>query len=246
MQARGQLGEPVSARRARDGRLLVVDLNMRLALLSDDPETQPETMTLPFFPYDALELGDQRYLIVGVRRQSSRSSGTRPFHLHVWHSGSNAVEASFFSPPRIDFLDEFAGEGEWANVAVRGDTVWVVWQLADSIFIFQVDGSRVDAVSLPLARQTRPDSTSGVANKLWHVHSVHLLADARTIVQLDDEVAWEGGTRYLVITGADGRTHATVADTPALRVVANDLFYFQDPGRPEFDRWIVARLKPPP
>jgi len=236
--------EPMSARRINDGRVLVVD-GMRLVVVPEDISAERETVTTPLLAFDALDLGDERYLITGVLRWSRHSSEGRPAHLHVWNTATMTIEQSFFSPPRVDFLDDVASDGEWANAAVRGDTIWAVSGFADSIFVFRTDGVRIDAFALPLIAHSKPESAGDKAPMQWSIERIDLLADGRNVVQLGDKMSFDDleETRYLVVTGRDGETETTLVDTPMLRVVTNDLFYFEDPARTGHNHWIVARLR---
>lgn len=244
----GGFSDPVSARRTRDGRILVADLPRRLILLSEDAATEPETTVLPLVPMDARDLGGRRYLITGVRLPwTPRPAGnSRPLHLHIWNAMSNSVEKSFFSPPRVAHLDDVASDGEWASTAVRGDTIWAVSQFSDSIFVFGTDGARIGSVSLPLAAQTSSNSPNGTSAEPWSVDSIHLLASGGMVVQLGAQTGTNGPNRYLVIVRPGGAPLAVLADTPMLRVVVGDIFYFEDAKQGEAGRWIAARLRERP
>ena len=53
---------------------------------------------------------------------------------------------------------------------------------------------------------------------------------------------WRAIVFNLVIMDRNGNIEAMLADTPQLRVVADDVFYFQDPARLEPNRWIAVYL----
>jgi len=240
----GEFRNPISARRVGDGRLLVADIGaMRLTLFSDDPEKDPEILVLPVLPYDAIALDEQRYLITGLS-PSIHPSNARPM-LHIWNAASATLERSFFPPPRPDYLDETAADGEWAHVVMRGDTVWSVSTFTDSIFLFGTDGLQVGSVPLPLVEQARPESASDMTTVLWTADTVHLLTSGAIVVQLARKAGFRTRRRvnYIVIVDDDGTPRTTVVNTPRLRAVANDLFYFQNPHRMEPNNWIVARWK---
>lgn len=238
----GELLNPMSARRAPDGRLLVTDIRaMRLTLFPLEPEGEAESLMVPILPYDAVALEDQRYLVTGFS-PSIYPSSSRPM-LHIWDAATETLELSFFPPPRPDYLNETAGEGEWADVAVRNDTIWTVSAYTDSVFRFQTDGSHVGSVPLPVVEQARPASPDDTTAVLWTADSIHLLNGGRIVVQLARKAGFRTRLRanYLVIMDVDGTPQATVAGTPRLRTVANDLFYFQNPDRMEPNHWLVAR-----
>lgn len=241
--------EPVSARPTQDGLLLVADMSRRLILMAEDAATEPEVTTIRVVPFDALDLGDQRYLVTGVPFASLAGAGTRPPYLHVWNAMSKTFERSFFSPPRLAHLDDVASKGEWASAAVRGDTIWAVSQFSDSIFVFGTDGSRIGSAPLPLAALEEPETPDGAATApLWSVDAVHLLAGGRIVVQLGDQAAMDdpNETRYLVIVGVEGVARAVLAGTSVLRVVAGDVLYFEDLSGSEAGRWVATRLRENP
>ena len=241
---RGGFAEPISARRSRDGLLVVADMSRRLIFMAEGAATEPEAVAIAVVPFDALDLGGHRYLVTGLPRRPA-SAGKRPPHLHVWNATSKTIEHSFFSPPRLAHLDDVAGSGEWASAAVRGDTIWAVSQFSDSIFIFATDGSRIGAVPLPLAAQAKPEMPNDATNAPWSVDAVHLLAGGEVVVQLGDKTAMDDPqeTRYLVIAGPDGAAQTVLAGTSVLRVVADDILYFEDLSGTEAGRWVAARLR---
>ena len=243
---RGGFAEPMSARRSRDGLLVVAEMSMsrRLIFMAEGAATEPEAVAIAVVPFDAQDLGGHRYLVTGLPRRPA-SGGKRPPHLHVWNAMSKTIEHSFFSPPRLAHLDDVAGSGEWASAAVRGDTIWAVSQFSDSIFVFATDGSRLGAVPLPLAAQAKSQTPNGAANAPWSVDAVHLLAGGEIVVQLGDKTAMDDPqeTRYLVIVGPDGAAQTVLAGTSVLRVVADDVLYFEDMSGTEAGRWVAARLR---
>ena len=257
VEARGRMGDgpgefqvSISARRATDGRLLVTDIGaMRLTLFPLGPDGEPEILAIPFMAFDAVALDDHRYLVAGsllsfLSQPPKRPGGAGPM-LHIWNAKSEEIERSFFVPPRPGYLDETAANGEWAQVALRGDSVWAVSTYTDSVFVFRTDGSRAGAVGLPLATQAKPESGNDTTAVLWTAETVHLLSSGHVVVQLARKAGFRTRLRanYLVVVGADGVPQAVLVDTPRLRVVADDLFYFQNPGRMEPNHWIVARWR---
>ena len=239
-QGPGEFIAPISARRTADGDLLVADVGEnRLTVFPSDSVGEPETMPLPVYPFDAIDMGKRRYLITGFRMSALHPDSVGSL-LHVWNAETETVEASFFKPPRPDYLGTVASRGEYAHANVRDEAIWVVSAFTDSVFVLGMDGKRAGAISIPLATQPPAD-----APERWEVDKLHFLTNGCLVVEVGIRV---GRTRdvdrqHLLILDGDGKALAALADTPMLRVVADDLFYFQNPDRMEPNHWIVARWR---
>lgn len=245
VEARGQAGEgpgeftsPISARRTPTGGLLVTDYaQSRLTLFPQEAETDPETMPVPFsVPVDAIDLGNRRYLVAAL----SVSSATEPV-LHVWNAESEAVERSFFTPPRPDYLDGMAeSRGEFVSVIINDEAIWVVSAFTDSAFVLGMDGTQARAIPFPLAPQPPRD-----APERWEVDRMYVLGNGNIVVELGIRVGRQRdiSRQHLMVLDSQGRPLAVLANTPRLFVVADDLFYFQNPDRIEPNHWIVARWR---
>ena len=239
-QGPGEFAVPFSARPARGGGLLVADLAQeRLTLFSPNPESEPETMATPIAPLDAIDLGNRRYLVTGFRLSALRPDTTQPM-LHVWNADSQAIERSFFVPPRPDYLGRVASRGEYVYAAIRDRAIWVVSAFTDSAFVLGMDGTRMRAIPFPLAKQPPPD-----APERWEVDKFFVLANGCIAVEVGIRIGRKRDVdqQHLMILDGDGNPRALLADTPMLRVVADDLFYFQNPDRMEPNHWIIARWR---
>ena len=239
-QGPGEFGNPVSARRTESGQLLVTDVaENRLTVFSPDSNGEPETMTVPIGPFDAIDMGDRRYLITGFRLSALHPDSVGSL-LHVWNAETQAIERSFFEPPRPSHLGIVASRGEFAYAQVRDEAIWVVSAFTDSVFVLGMDGTRARAVPIPLAKQPPAD-----APERWEVDKLYFLTNGCLVVEVGIRVGRKRDVarQHLLILDGDGKPRAVLADTPMLRVVADDLFYFQNPDRMEPNHWIVARWR---
>ena len=235
----GQFRTPVSARRTRDGGILVTDPGAwRLTYYGPDASQDPVVAQLPatVVTFDQIELADRRMLLLGPSFTTSLDSVRHT--LHIWNADSAKMEASFFPDPFPEHLAEAAAFYATVEAVIAGDTIWAAAALSDSVYALDMDGARIKAIPLPLSEQTGP------MEFLWSITGLHLLDDGDIVVRL----SWTVGqtresTRYLAIVNRQGEPRALLRDTPALRVVADDLFYFQNPNHLEPSRWIAARRR---
>ena len=247
VQVRGRMGQgpgeflsPVSARRASDGSLLVVDPpSMRLTRLPVDLHEEPATAAIPILAVDAVDLGEERYLVAGVLPEEARNSSRR--NLHVWNASRTEIERSFLPLRAPDPIADVVGSMTLGgDMVVRGDTIWAVLPMSDSVYKLDLGGSQLDALPLPLEGQMHLEASP--AGEHWRIFGLHVMGDGNIVVQVMREVARREFVYNLVVMDRNGNVKAIVADAPRLHVVADDVFYFQDPERLEPNRWIAAGL----
>lgn len=168
----GQFLAPVSARRTRNGGILVTDaLAVRSTYYGSDALRDPEVALLPtLFPVDQVDLGYGQTLVVGPG--ATTSSGDRQM-LHVWNPDSSKTVASFFPDPSPDHLAEDAEFFGDVDAEIARDTIWAVVALSDSVYAMDMDGARIGTMPLPLLYQTGPYEF------LWRIMSINQLTRRR-------------------------------------------------------------------
>jgi hypothetical protein len=105
--------------------------------------------------YSLVLLNDSTLLISGRRGRDPRNP-TLPL-LHVWDLRRDTITRSFFTVPPHDARLEagylFSG---WATATVlRGDTLGIVFPLADTLYRYLSDGTPIDKWRLPLRKFRR-------------------------------------------------------------------------------------------
>lgn len=235
----GQFRSPVSARRTRDGGILVTDPGTwRSTYYSSDASRNPEVTPLPasIVTFDQIDLGDERTLLLGPNLTISLDSVRRT--LHIWNVDSAEIDVSFFSDPFPRHLAEAAAFYATVEAEIAEDTIWAAAALSDSVYAFDMDGVRIKAIPLPLSDQ------AGSTELLWVINAIHLLHDGDIAVRLSWTTApTQEATHYLAIVDRQGEPKALLRDTPRLYVVADDLFYFQNPNYLQPTQWIAARRR---
>ena len=196
-------------------------------------------MSLPILAMDVVDLGEQRYLVSGTVPENATSPSRRM--LHLWNADKAEVERSFLplrAPAPIAAIVGSMTMG--AEMVVRDDTFWAVLPMSDSVYKLDADGSQIDALPLPLAGQSHLEASP--TDEHWRIFGLHVTRSGKIVVQVAREVARREFVFNLVIMDRNGNIEAMLADTPQLRVVADDVFYFQDPDRLEPNRWIAVYL----
>ena len=173
----GQFRLPMSARRTKNGGILVTDLvAARSTYYSSDALRDPEVTRLPpVHALDQIDLGYGRTLLIGPGAMAS--SGDRQM-LHVWNADSLKTVASFFPDPSPEHLEEAAYSFGGVDAVIAGDTIWAVTALSDSVYAMDMDGVLAKAIPLPLIYQTGPMELP------WSIAKVYLLNDGDIAVYL--------------------------------------------------------------
>lgn len=236
----GQFRSPVSARRTREGGILVTDPGAwRSTHYRSDALRNPEVTPLPasIVTFDQIDLGDERTLLLGPNLTTSLDSVRRT--LHIWNANSAEVDVSFFSNPFPQHLAEAAAFYATVEAEIAEDTIWAAAALSDSVYAFDLDGAQIKAIPLPLSEQ------AGSMELLWVISAMYLLHDGDIAIRLSWTTApqTQEVTHYLAIVDRHGEPTALLRDTPKLYVVADDLFYFQNPNHLEPTQWIAARRR---
>lgn len=94
--------------------------------------------------------------------------------LHVWDLTTHRIVRSFFTvPPHDRRFDEAYRFSGWANAALLGgDSLAVVFPLADTLYLYRTDGTEIDKLKLPLdnfrrLREAGPRNDSPEATVEW-------------------------------------------------------------------------------
>lgn len=202
--------------------------------------------------YNALLLDDHTLLLSGRPEGASDT----PL-LHVWNLSTNAIERSFFrTPPHPPAYDEAYRFTGWADAAIRGDTLAVIFPLADTVYLFRRDGSMLQRLPLRLEyfrrlREPAPRNGSPEAQLQWRqsytrLSTIFWAPDGSLYVQyfnLSEHLPVWGLARFRL---ADNQT-ALLFDVPEalpfLGISPRDSrLYFIKADELESTSWSIARL----
>ena len=250
-QGPGEFEFPISAHRTLDGDLVVADVALgRLTFLSSGGPDSVRVADLPGVDILAAhDLGDGRYLLAGYRMGGGGAPGE---FLHRWNRETQELERSFL-PMRVpDELLALAQSMLGTIAVVEADTIWAAWSMADTLYKFDSGGDRLGAFPLALPRPGRavpqgggaapdPVSRQEEIDAITQIMNVFLLSDGRIVVQAvqtrGNDAVWD-----LLLIDRQGNDLWKRADMPRLYVVADDIFYFQNPSSIHPNRWILAKL----
>ena len=237
----GQFSSPLSARRTDDGGILVTDIGRSTYYGSDALRDPKVTRLPPVLAFDQNDLGFGQTLLVGP--STATSTGERQM-LHIWNADSAKTVASFFPDPTPEHLADAAHMFALVDAEIARDTIWAATALSDSVYAMNMDGTRIKTIPLPLLYQTGP------MEDLWRIVDLFLLDNGDIAVHLSSlaeprVISMESmqDIYHLAIVNRHGEARALLRDTPLLHVVADDLFYFQNPNHLEPNRWIAARRR---
>ncbi len=247
----GEFRAPISARRTREGGIVVADVMLsRLTLFPSGGNGEPEVMASPLpLVVGAQDLGGSRYLLSG-----QVMSERQPRLLHIWDRETGEIERSFLPIGVPEESRPYAASYTSVDAIVEGDTIWAVWALSDTLYKLHRDGAVLKRFPLSLPRPmgvlpgaeagviTEPRARQAAAESLTQVNSVFLLGDGALAVQAMQargfDAVWD-----LLIVDRRGAQAWSAARMPRLYAVVGDLLYFDDPASLLPNHWIVVRWR---
>jgi hypothetical protein len=242
-----------AAVRAPWGEILGLDSSGKLSVF-DASGNFVRTVSTGLVPsFDGWLLTDSTMLISG-RREGDPASPL----LHVWNLRRDLITGSFFQvPPHDPAYDEAYRFSGWADaVRLGGDSVAVVFSLADSLYLYRTSGEPLGKFPLPLEHFSRvrqpgprdgsPDAEVEWRNSYTRISHIFRSPDGSIYVQYFQlnrlEPVW-GLTRFFF---QDGRLIKAfeLVDTPRLLAISprDSLFYFLSDDLMENSKWSVAQL----
>lgn len=246
----GEFTLPVAAHRARDGELLVADpVQKRLTFLSSSgPDSVQVADMAGIVLVGAQDLGEDRYLLAGYRAGPGGAPGE---FLHLWNRSTGETERSFLLMRVPEEMRALAMTMSAVVAVVEADTIWAAWSIPDTLYKFNTDGDRLAALPLALPRPGTANPRGGEATRdpvsmqeefdaVTQVSNIFLLGGGEIVIQSmqtrGNDAVWD-----LLVMDRQGNDLWKRMDTPRLYVVANDLFYFQNPSSVHPNKWIVAK-----
>lgn len=242
-----------AALRLPSGEFLVVDMGGKIAVFDSTGTNVVRTARAPLGPlYEAALVNDTLVAFAG------RSPGKASTSLvHLWSLRSDTIVRSFFPVPPApkDLAGAYAFNG-FANIAVRHDTVAVLFALSDTVYLYTIQGQPAGKINIPFkhfrkVQQPMPtngplEEFQGWAESFSSASHLFWAADGSFLVQYFDRSNMEPQWRLLRMS-RDGQRLFEVRDTPQLLAVADrdpDLssLYFVQPGSLTPNVWSVAHL----
>lgn len=233
--------------RLPDKRILIADMNGAVTVFDSTATNVQHVARTPLSPlYGAVVLDDSLLILTG--RMTSGSTALA----HVWNVRSDRLVRSFFTPPkpRPEMEGAYAFSG-FANAAVRGDTVAMLFALSDTIYLFRGDGRSVGKLPIPFHsfRRIEKPVPRGTMDdfKRWSesfsaASSIFWLSDGGFLVQYWDRRNGAPSWRLTRLT-RKGVGVWEVIDSPQLLAVGPaDTLVFVKPGAEAPNVWSIARL----
>jgi hypothetical protein len=199
-----------SAVRTSSNEIVAVD-NLGKLSIFDSAGTLKRAINTGLNPVsNALLLNDSTLLVSG--RQSGKED--TPL-LHVWNILADSIVQSFFPTPvhlkAFDGAYRFTG---WTHAASRRDTIAVIFPLADTLYLFAIDGSQLQKLPLTLERfhrlQSPPPTNSSPEEEIeWRnsytrLSAIYWATDGSIYIKYFDirgfEPVW-GLARFEIVNG---------------------------------------------
>lgn len=246
----GEFDRLAAAVRSPAGELLAFDMNGRLTVFDPTGSRVLRIEQTPVAPlYDVAVLDDERVAITGRLAAAARS----PL-VHLWDYRKGLLTGSFFRPipPSPEFESAYLFSG-FTDVAVRHDTVAVLFALSDTLFFFDPAGRSRGKLPLPFAdyrplREPMPTVSSPGRLRRWiesfsTASHVYLQGDGSILVQFFDMKASEPEWRLLSMR-RDGRPFFEIKDSPKLLALAADAnsLVFVKRGSSTPNQWTIAQV----
>ena len=246
----GEFEFPMTAHRTLDGGLVVADPGMsRMTFMPSDNGDSVQVADLPdVLMLAAQDMGGGRYLIAGLREWG----GPGGSFLHFWNRETQEVERSFLRMRVPDELVALAHTMSGVVAVVEADTIWAAWALSDTLYKYDLEGNRLAAYPLLLPRPGSEQPQGGGAtgdpasmqdrfDAVTQIMNVFPLRDDKIVIQAMQSRGNDAVFDLLIID-REGNDLWKQAGTPRLYVVADDVFYFQNPSSVHPNKWITAKL----
>jgi hypothetical protein len=238
-----------AALRLLSDEIAVFDMEGRIAIFNRNGELTA-TQKTPLVPVYAAALLDERYVAIAGRLNGQSETPL----VHVWDLQQRRIVNSFLDvpshPARFDPAYSYAGS---TDIAVRGDTIAVLFALTDSVFLFRRDGASLGSVRIP-AQGFRPLSAplprdqSVTVQQRWlnsfsSFSDLYWLSDGSFLVQYFDLDKVEPKWRLLHMT-RNGQRSFERGSSKLLAVSERDSLFFVHPQSMTPNRWSVATIRP--
>jgi hypothetical protein len=244
----GEFGRIAAAGRLPSGLLVVADMGGDVTVFDSVGGKVLQTIRTPLAPLYNLTVLDERHVVLTGRTDGALTSPL----VHVLDLQDRRLIRSFFRAPRpprgLEGAYAFAGT---ADVAVRNDTAVVVWGVADTVYLYRLDGTPTGKVAMrsenfrmldkPLPERGAPpvrferwtESFSATSRVFWSARGF--------LVEYFDMVGHE--PRWsLIHLARDGTVLFEIADIPKLLTpTASDSgLVFIKPGSELPNLWSIA------
>lgn len=247
----GEFRHVTAAARLPSGDIVAADMAGVLTIFDELGSRVLRTSRTPLGPLYSLAVLDEDHVAL-----TGRIGGTPGSPLvHVWDLRAERLVRSFFRapapPPGFEGAYAFAGS---ADLAVRGDTVAVVFALTDTIYLYERDGTPVGKVpwtarhfrpiTKPMPRGVAParfqrwtESFSAAAQLFWE-------PDGDFNVAFFDMIGHEATWR-LIHMDRSGSEFLEIPDAPKLLSITptDSSLVFMRPGSEEPNLWSIAYLR---
>jgi hypothetical protein len=241
-----------SALRTANGAIAAVEINGRLSLFESDGKHFLRSWQTGLGPvYQGTSVGDS--LIVLAGRAGGRIETDL---LHMWDVRRGEVVRSFFrtpvAPPGLESAFWLAGS---SAVAVRGDTLAAVFALADSVYLYGLDGRLLEKIHIPFRhfrslREPLPSMGSITGYRKWSskfsaISRIFWTSEGDFLVHYYDTDGVSPAWRLLRM---DRRGHRKfeMVDSPELLAIsgtAETTLFFVDPQSLTPNVWLAAGFR---
>ena len=247
----GEYQHPSAIVRLPDGDILVADTRAKLVRYSPDGKTIRKTIPLKIrYPGLMMVIDATHVLLTGGDEKDQV--------LHVMDLTTDSVVSSFFNGHDHVQNKGFANSANFASVAMRADTLAVVFSIADSIFYFNTAGKQLGVVPLPpktfrviapaIPPKVNDDSNVRAAflASFDMVSRILWLRDGTIVVTSFSADPNDAGSKVfrLIHMTRDGKLlKATAIPKLLAHDPRTDSLYFTAPSIDEPTKWVAAALK---
>jgi hypothetical protein len=241
---------PARAHRLPSSLVLVLDTSGKLAIADSSASRVLDSHRTPFVPlYDGIPLDDHRVVIAGRMEDEGQTN-----LVHVWDRTEQTNLTSFFPVP--PHPERFAGTYAYAgyvSIAVRADSVAVLFALSDTVEIYSTAGALLKRVPVPFPgfrplREPVPTGNDPVAMRRWQesttmTSGLFWAADGTIIAQAYELV--NGERRWMLASSrSDGTDAFQIRAVPKLLAVSpeDNTLVFTHRSSESPNQWSIASL----
>jgi hypothetical protein len=235
--------------RLPDGTVLAADMGGEITHFDSTGTRVTSTSRSGLGPlYRIVPVDDSTVVLVG--RKAGRMS--TPL-VHVWDVRGRRILRSLYPAPQgpPGFASSYAVNG-FADVAVRGDTLAVLFALEDTVHLFDRRGRALGKVPVPYRafrpmREPLPEHASPAAIERWEQSfssstNLFWLRDGSFLVQYLDQKNSDRSFGLLRMTRRGGGDWEVAGSPRLLAVRPEGLLVFVKPGAEAPNRWSLAEF----
>ena len=246
----GEFTSPVVAIRLDSTLILALDGSAPRAVLWHQRRREPiNTMLHQLQAVEDADLVDDSTVLYSARPSVAAEDGHASYALHLVDPRTGKIRRSFLRPTITEENRRANMIAGWSSSLVRGDTIFSVLSLSDTVYVLNTQGQQFAKIPFPtdqfvkLHQGTRAPNGRINLTTVSLSTAVHRMSNGVLVVQYQ-EIPNNVPRFHLVGFKMSGEKVFEVTESPRLwGIHSNDVFYFADPDTITPNVILTTRLR---